>query len=119
MFNSFILHRLLLVVSLSWAMIVDLTPADQRPYVGGSSDNTELSLITGYNGVQRLLGQGGRGGLLSALLGGSQNVGSDGNPGQAGDGNFQPPAEPDGNGPFQPPQVLSLRRARAPTVDSP
>jgi 4-amino-4-deoxy-L-arabinose transferase-like glycosyltransferase len=52
---------LLLVLSLSWAVVVDLTPADQRPYVGSSSDNSELSLIVGYNGVQRLLGMFGRG----------------------------------------------------------
>jgi 4-amino-4-deoxy-L-arabinose transferase-like glycosyltransferase len=36
---------LLLIVSLSWATIVDLTPADQRPYVGSSGDNSELSLL--------------------------------------------------------------------------
>ncbi len=51
---------LLLVVSLSWALAVDLTPADQRPYVGSSGDNSELSLITGYNGLNRLLGMFGR-----------------------------------------------------------
>lgn len=47
---------LLLVISFSWAVAVDLTPEDQRPYVGSSSDNTELTLIFGYNGVSRLLG---------------------------------------------------------------
>src|SRR5919202_494719 len=46
----------LLPVALSWAVIVDLTPADQRPYVGSSSSNSELELIVGYNGLQRLLG---------------------------------------------------------------
>jgi 4-amino-4-deoxy-L-arabinose transferase-like glycosyltransferase len=49
---------LLLVISLSWVAIVDLTPASQRPYVGSSGDNSELSLIVGYNGLQRLLGMG-------------------------------------------------------------
>jgi 4-amino-4-deoxy-L-arabinose transferase-like glycosyltransferase len=53
---------LLLVVSFSWAVAVDLTPADQRPYVGSSGDNSELSLIIGYNGVDRLLGMFGGGG---------------------------------------------------------
>ncbi|MCA1731304.1 MAG: glycosyltransferase family 39 protein, partial [Actinobacteria bacterium] len=48
----------LLVVSLSWAVVVDLTPADQRPYVGSSSNNSELDLIAGYNGLGRLLGRG-------------------------------------------------------------
>ena len=47
---------LMLVISLSWATIVDLTPASQRPYVGSSQDNSELSLAIGYNGIQRLEG---------------------------------------------------------------
>ncbi len=46
----------LLVVSLSWAVAVDLTPADNRPYVGSSGDNSEISLILGYNGIERLSG---------------------------------------------------------------
>jgi 4-amino-4-deoxy-L-arabinose transferase-like glycosyltransferase len=46
----------LLVVSLSWAVAVDLTPADQRPYMGGSSNNSALELALGYNGMERLLG---------------------------------------------------------------
>jgi 4-amino-4-deoxy-L-arabinose transferase-like glycosyltransferase len=47
---------LLLAVSLSWALAVDLTPASQRPYVGSSGNNSELSLILGYNGINRLVG---------------------------------------------------------------
>ncbi len=39
---------ILLVVSLCWATIVDLTPADQRPYVDTSPTNSELSLSFGY-----------------------------------------------------------------------
>lgn len=49
---------LLLVVSFSWVAIVDLTPASQRPYVGSSGDNSEMSLIFGYNGLERLFGMG-------------------------------------------------------------
>src|SRR6266700_2448867 len=52
---------LLLVISLSWVVVVDLTPASQRPYVGSTQDNSELSLALGYNGIQRLLGGFGRG----------------------------------------------------------
>src|SRR5918911_1261816 len=48
----------LVVVSLSWAVAVDLTPADQRPYVGSSSNNSALDLAFGYNGANRLLGRG-------------------------------------------------------------
>lgn len=46
----------LLVVSLSWMTAVDLTPASQRPYVGSSGNNSELSLALGYNGLGRLTG---------------------------------------------------------------
>ncbi len=54
---------LLLAISLSWVVAVDLTPASQRPYVGSTQDNSELSLALGYNGIQRLLGSfGGFGG---------------------------------------------------------
>ncbi len=57
-----ILHLLLaalvlLVVSLSWVVAVDLTPATQRPYVGSSQTNSELELAFGYNGLERLLGR--------------------------------------------------------------
>ncbi|HPH98038.1 MAG TPA: glycosyltransferase family 39 protein [Anaerolineaceae bacterium] len=44
----------LMVVSFSWAAAVDLTPADQRPYVGGSGDNSVFSLIFGHNGLARI-----------------------------------------------------------------
>jgi 4-amino-4-deoxy-L-arabinose transferase-like glycosyltransferase len=44
----------LLIVSLSWAIIVDMTPQSMRPYVGSSTDNSELELIIGHNGLERL-----------------------------------------------------------------
>lgn len=52
---------LLVTVSLSWATIVDLTPASERPYVGSSQNNSVLELALGYNGLQRLLGRGNAG----------------------------------------------------------
>lgn len=52
----------LLAVSLSWAVAVDLVPASDRPYIGGSGDNTVLGLIINYNGMNRLEnGMSGRG----------------------------------------------------------
>jgi 4-amino-4-deoxy-L-arabinose transferase-like glycosyltransferase len=55
---------MLLAVSLSWAVAVDLTPPDQRPYVGGSEGDSALDLAFGYNGMERLLGRSdGPGGL--------------------------------------------------------
>lgn len=55
---------LLLAVSLSWAVVVDLTPADSRPYIGSSENNTVMGLIFGHNGASRLgnTGLGGNGG---------------------------------------------------------
>ncbi len=47
----------LLVISFSWVMIVDLTPASQRPYAGSSGINSELNLALGYNGLARLTGR--------------------------------------------------------------
>jgi len=49
----------LLVVSLSWAVVVDLVPAGNRPFVGSSTNNTEMELIIGHNGLQRI-GLGGK-----------------------------------------------------------
>jgi 4-amino-4-deoxy-L-arabinose transferase-like glycosyltransferase len=44
------------VVSLSWVLLVLLTPAAHRPYVDGSSGNSILEQVFGYNGVQRFTG---------------------------------------------------------------
>ena len=44
----------LLTVSLSWPLAVDLTPPAQRPFVGSSKNNSELHLAFGYNGIHRL-----------------------------------------------------------------
>ncbi|HET6908609.1 MAG TPA: glycosyltransferase family 39 protein [Mycobacteriales bacterium] len=40
-----------------WVAIVALTPASDRPYIGGSQHNSILELILGYNGIGRLTGQ--------------------------------------------------------------
>jgi 4-amino-4-deoxy-L-arabinose transferase-like glycosyltransferase len=52
---------LLIVVSLSWAVVVDLVPADSRPYIGSSDNNTVMGLIFGHNGISRLESMGGPG----------------------------------------------------------
>src|SRR5919204_5069888 len=39
--------------------IVDLIPASSRPYIGGSTDNSVLNLVLGYNGLGRIFGQSG------------------------------------------------------------
>ncbi len=48
-----------LVASLWWVALVDLLPAASRPYIGGSSDNTALDLVLGYDGLGRIFGDGG------------------------------------------------------------
>lgn len=48
----------LAVVSASWMLVVDAIPASQRPYIGGSTDNSVLELVLGYNGLARILGRG-------------------------------------------------------------
>lgn len=50
---------ILALVSLSWPLAVDLTPAESRPYIGSSQTNSVIELAFGYNGIQRLLGMNG------------------------------------------------------------
>lgn len=59
LFNLAVATIILVIVSLSWAVIVDMTPPDQRPYIGSSDDNTVMELIVGHNGLSRLFGGGG------------------------------------------------------------
>ncbi len=47
------------VLSVAWMVAVDTTPAAQRPFVGSSTDNSELGLAFGYNGFGRVGGQKG------------------------------------------------------------
>ncbi len=70
----------LLVVSLAWVVIVDSIPADQRPYIGSSTDNTVMELIIGHNGLNRLFGE-----QRGAAPGGQM-------PAMPQQNNFQPPA---------------------------
>lgn len=47
----------LAAVCFSWIALVELTPASQRPFVGSSTNNTELNLTFAYNGFGRVQGQ--------------------------------------------------------------
>jgi 4-amino-4-deoxy-L-arabinose transferase-like glycosyltransferase len=68
----------LVVASGWWVAVVELWPAGSRPYIDSSGDNSELSLIFGYNGFGRLLGtsnpyhipnvRGGLGGRISSAV---------------------------------------------------
>lgn len=50
-----------------WVALVELWPKSDRPYIGGSSNDSFLQLTLGYNGLGRILGggAGGGGGLPS------------------------------------------------------
>ena len=51
-----------MVVSLGWwVAVVELVPASWRPYVGGSTNDSVLDLVFGYNGLARILGRSGSG----------------------------------------------------------
>src|ERR1700691_2487601 len=53
------------IASFAWVAVVELTTASQRPYVGSSTNNTELGLTFEYNGFGRVEGQvGGPGQVL-------------------------------------------------------
>lgn len=88
----------LVAVSLSWALYVDSVPADERPYIGSSQDNTVIGLITGHNGTSRLF-SGFR--PAQAARPASPQV----NPGTDGPDGFNPNASPDnpnGQAPLNP-----------------
>ncbi len=50
---------ILIVISMSWVVVVDLVDEDSRPYVGSSDTNSAVELVFGHNGVSRFLGRGG------------------------------------------------------------
>jgi 4-amino-4-deoxy-L-arabinose transferase-like glycosyltransferase len=53
-----------------WVAAVELVPAADRPYIGGSQDNSLFNLIFGYNGFGRLTGN------EAGSVGGAGPVGS-------------------------------------------
>jgi 4-amino-4-deoxy-L-arabinose transferase-like glycosyltransferase len=103
---------LLVVVCLAWAVAVDMTPADARPYVGGSRTNSVLELAIGHNGLKRL----GLDRLVGAKVsGGPSPVGppsmplGDGLPGQGPPPpSSQLPQLPPGQGPGGPAQEVGI-----------
>lgn len=110
---------LLLAVSLSWAVAVDITPASERPYVGSSNNNSELNLAIGYNGVERLVGM--RSSLanfwqrLTGSLSGTARGG--GAPFNSSGGPFNPPGAPASRGQGnQPPLGQSPGQGNPPAI---
>jgi 4-amino-4-deoxy-L-arabinose transferase-like glycosyltransferase len=64
------------VVGLAWPILVTLTPAADRPWISGTSDNSIWSLIFSYNGVGRVTGQAGGGGTYDGATGVFRLLGS-------------------------------------------
>ncbi|MFJ2236906.1 ArnT family glycosyltransferase [Streptomyces sp. NPDC087859] len=60
--NLLLAGVVLAVSSFWWAAAVSLVPADDRPYIGGSTDGSAWNLIMGYNGLGRIFGGEGNGG---------------------------------------------------------
>lgn len=49
-----------MIISAGWYLaLVSLWPADSRPYIGGSTDNSLIQLALGYNGLGRVFGGDG------------------------------------------------------------
>jgi 4-amino-4-deoxy-L-arabinose transferase-like glycosyltransferase len=42
-----------------WVLVVELLPAAARPFIGGSTNNSALDLVLGYDGLARIFGFGG------------------------------------------------------------
>lgn len=89
----------LVAVSMSWAIVVDLVPASSRPYVDSSTNNTVSELIFGHNGAERISlsssstnGGGGKGG--SAPSGGIQGMQQGTPPSGTNQGGGNPPSMP-------------------------
>jgi 4-amino-4-deoxy-L-arabinose transferase-like glycosyltransferase len=63
-----------MIVSAGWFVaLVELWPADSRPYIGGSTTNSLLELALGYNGLGRILGGSGNGGGGGGDFGGGNS----------------------------------------------
>ena len=67
----------LVAVSLSWTLIVDATPASERPYIGSSTNNSVMELIVGHNGIERLTQNMGNGRQNDGAAPGNFNPGTD------------------------------------------
>jgi 4-amino-4-deoxy-L-arabinose transferase-like glycosyltransferase len=64
----------MLTVSFSWIAFVELTPASQRPFVGSSTNDTEVGLTFDYNGFGRVGGEIGGPGRTPVAEGGGLHV---------------------------------------------
>lgn len=80
--GKLLVGALTMVVSAGWYLaLVSLWPADSRPYIGGSTNNSLVQLALGYNGIERMTGGGqpggggGPGGGANIFFGGEPGIG--------------------------------------------
>ncbi len=74
-----------LVSSLWWVIPIELLPASAHPFIGGSTNNSALDLIFGYNGLARIFGNTfGDGGAGPGGFAGPGFGGPGGGPGFSG-----------------------------------
>ncbi|WP_269853763.1 ArnT family glycosyltransferase [Streptomyces sp. RPT161] len=76
-------------VSCSWMLAVTLTPAKDRPYVDGTTNNSAFSMVVGYNFLNRFSSLGisaASTGSISATQGGGHGGGQHGATGAPGAG---------------------------------
>lgn len=106
--NLSVVTVLLVIISLSWAIVVDLTPAENRPYIGSSDNNTVMGLIFGHNGVSRLENNRDGGNMPPS---GTQ-------PGQPTDQGAQPQQGQPQQGQFQGPPPAALEACSGQTQGS-
>ncbi len=69
-----------LVTSAWWVVIVDAIPSGQRPFIGGSTNDSALDLLLGYDGLGRIFGGGPGGagpgnGSVGPVFGGPTGIG--------------------------------------------
>ncbi|MBF8266878.1 MAG: 4-amino-4-deoxy-L-arabinose transferase [Dehalococcoidia bacterium] len=83
----------LFVVAFSWATFVALTPADSRPYIGSTRDNSIWTLVFEYNGLNRF-------GFFTGSRPGQPQPGAPGGLGLP-PGTQQTPGQPPGGQPYQ------------------
>jgi 4-amino-4-deoxy-L-arabinose transferase-like glycosyltransferase len=73
-----------LVSSLWWVAVVELLPAGSRPYIGGSTSNSAVELLLGYDGLQRIFGFLGDGFRSAGPIGPAAGAGGGGAGGFSG-----------------------------------
>jgi 4-amino-4-deoxy-L-arabinose transferase-like glycosyltransferase len=78
-------------VSASWILIATLTPAAHRPYIDGTTNNSALVMVVGYNGLSRFGILEIPGTLHAAATGSGLSAGSSGShPAAVGGGGLPP-----------------------------